>query len=284
VMRILPYRTVDNVIAGVVITFTDITKITAAEARIDELTRDLHRRVQSLETLIDMVPAGIMIMEDARSATMRVNRYGARLIDGSGNGAADSPRPTSANLRILVHDRELKAEEQPLQRAIQSGEPVPEFEAELVRPNGSRVDVLISATPMLNDDGKVRGGIAVLLDISELKRGQVQQQVLLHELQHRVKNIITTVGALASRMLKSSVSLEEFTTAFTGRLNAMAKTHELLTASNWQGAGLRPLIDATVNSYLARDGGNVHLSGPDLVLAPASAATLGLVLYELATN
>jgi two-component system CheB/CheR fusion protein len=282
VMRILPYRTVDNVIAGVVITFTDVTKITAAEARINELTRDLRSRVQSLETLIDLVPVGILMMEDAKTGAVRVNRYGAQLMGEGGGG--DAPRPVSASQRIIHQDRELKPEEQPLLKAVRSGEPVSEFEAVLLRPDGQRVDVMMSALPLFNEDGKVRGGIAVILDISERKRGETQQQVLLHELQHRVKNIITTVGELASRMLKSTVSLEDFASAFSGRLSAMAKTHELLTANNWQGAGLRPLIDATVRSYSSNDGRNIAVSGPDLVLSPAAASTLGLVLYELATN
>jgi two-component system CheB/CheR fusion protein len=237
VMRVLPYRTVENVIAGVVITFTDVTRITAAEARINELTDDLKRRVQSLETLIDLVPVGILIMEDSKTGAVRVNRYGAQLLGEGGGG--DAPRPISTNLRIIQQDHELRPDEQPLLKAVRSGEVVSEVEAVLVRADGGRVDVLMSATPLLTDDGKVRGGIAVILDISERKRGETQKQILLHELQHRVKNIITTVGALASRMLKGTTSLEDFATAFTGRLSAMAKTHELLTASNWQGAGLR---------------------------------------------
>jgi two-component system CheB/CheR fusion protein len=280
VMRILPYRTVDNVIAGVVITFTDVTKIKAAQVRIDDLTRDLESRVQSLETLIDLVPVGILIMEDTTSNLVRVNRYGAQLL-GEAAGA-DGPRPVSANLRI-VKERELKPEEQPLLKAVRTGQSVTEHEAALVRPDGRRVDVLMSATPLFNE-GKVRGAIAAILDISELKHGQAQQQILLHELQHRVKNIITSVGALASRMLKSSTSLEGFAASFTGRLSTMAKTHELLTASNWQGVGLHPLIDATVRSYGSFDGRNIAVSGPELMLAPAAASTLGLVLYELATN
>jgi two-component system CheB/CheR fusion protein len=282
-MRILPYRTVDNVIAGVVITFSDVTKITAAEARIEELTRALRSRVQSLETLIGLVPVGIMIMEDSKTGAVRVNRYGAQLMGEA--GAGDAPlRPVPAGLRIIHQDRDLKPEEQPLQRAVRSGAIVGEFEAVLARPDGARIDVMMSATPLFDDDGRVRGGIAVILDISERKRGELQQQVLLHELQHRVKNILTTVSALATRMLKGSTSLPDFATAFTGRLSAMAKTHELLTASNWQGAGLRPLIDATVRSYSSRDGKNISVSGPDLTLSPAAAATLGLVFYELATN
>src|SRR5436853_5527621 len=62
VMRMMPYRTVDNMIAGVVITFVDVTQISAAETRIGELTRDLRDRVSNLETLLDMVPVGILIL------------------------------------------------------------------------------------------------------------------------------------------------------------------------------------------------------------------------------
>ncbi len=71
-----------------VITFSDVTKITAAEVRINELTRDLRSRVQSLETLIDLVPVGILMIEDAKTGAVRVNRYGAQLI---GEGGAARP-------------------------------------------------------------------------------------------------------------------------------------------------------------------------------------------------
>ena len=84
VMRMMPYRTVDDVIAGVVITFVDVTQMSAAEARIGELTRDLRNRVSNLETLLDMVPVGILILQDGENGEeIRVNRYGVELL---GNG------------------------------------------------------------------------------------------------------------------------------------------------------------------------------------------------------
>lgn len=282
VMRILPYRTVDNVIAGVVITFADVTKITAAEARIDVLAGDLRERMQNLETLIDLVPVGILFMEDSRSGTVKVNHTGARLLGEP--AMAPGLNPVRANWQMIENGHPLPPEEQPVQRALRTGAPVPSFEGELIRADGSRVPVLLSATPLLGEDGKSRGAIAAILDISQRKRDEAQQQVLLHELQHRVKNVITTIGALATRMMKSSTSLGEFTMAFTGRLSAMARTHELLNSSNWTGAGLRPLIDNAIRSYAAPDNGNISISGPDVMLAPSAASTLGLVLYELASN
>ncbi|MGE0577733.1 chemotaxis protein CheB [Reyranella sp.] len=284
VMRMMPYRSVDNVIGGVVITFVDVTRITAAEARISELTHDLRSRVQSLETLLNLLPVGILIIGDNRTEQVRINRYGASLIGEGGGSEAGGPRLLTGSLRLFQGERELAESEQPLYRAARSGEAVSGFEGQILRADGSRADVLISATALLGESGEVSGGIAAILDISERRAAEARQQILLYELQHRVKNIITTIGALATRMLKESPSLEAFTTAFLGRLRAMADTHELLSRGNWTGARLRALIEAALGPELGRGNPAVGLNGDDLLLAPGTASTLGLVLYELATN
>jgi two-component system CheB/CheR fusion protein len=279
-MRMLPYRTVDNVIGGVVITFVDITRITAAESRIEELTHSLRDRIQSLETLLDLLPVGIMIVEDNRSDLVRINRYGAELL-GVPKHEGIEPR-TVPPLRLLQGEHELAAAEQPLQRAARSGEVVPGFEGQIVRADGSRADLLMMATPLV-DGGRLRGGVAALIDISERKRSESHQQVLLFELQHRVKNILATISALASRILRGTSSLEEFSRAFLGRLRAMAMTHELLSHTNWEGTDLRQLLDMVVRGQTqAQDA--IVIEGPELRLAPGAAATLGMAFYELATN
>lgn len=285
VMRMMPYRTVDNVIGGVVITFVDVTQITAAETRIRELTHDLRNRVQSLETLLNLLPVGILIMEDNTTASVRINRYGAHML-GDGTEGADGAgiRPAQTELRIFQAERELGPDEQPLRRTALSGQAVPSFEGHVLRKDGSRVDIMMSATPLFDDTGKVRGGIAAMLDITERRAAEAHQQILLHELQHRVKNIITTIGALASRMIDDSHSLEDFSSAFLGRLRAMAATHELLSRGNWTGASLQALLETAVRPQVPSDSRQITLRGPELVLTPNSASTLGLVFYELATN
>lgn len=284
VMRMMPYRTVDNVISGVVVTFVDVTRITAAEARISELTHELRNRIQSLETLLNLLPVGILIISDNRGDQVRVNRYGASLLGQGGGSEADGPRVLADDLRLFQGGRELSRAEQPLYRAARLGEAVSGFEGEIARADGSRVEVMIEATGLFDESGEVRGGIVAILDISERRAAEAHQQVLLYELQHRVKNIITTIGALATRMLKGSPSVDDFSTAFLGRLRAMADTHELLSRGNWTGAGLRTLIEAALGPELGRGNPAVGLHGADLVLAPSTAATLGLVFYELATN
>jgi two-component system CheB/CheR fusion protein len=187
-------------------------------------------------------------------------------------------------LHLFVGGREVPEQDQPLQRAARTGDPISSFEAEVLRADGSRFAALISATPLLGEDGRTRGGIAAILDISERKRSETHQQVLLHELQHRVKNIISTIGALATRMTRGAPSVPQFSEAFLGRLDSMARTHDLLTRGNWQGADLKQLVTGALRSYISPDGNNIWIEGPELTLEPGAATTLGMVFYELATN
>jgi two-component system CheB/CheR fusion protein len=150
--------------------------------------------------------------------------------------------------------------------------------------NAGRRDVLVTATPLLDESGKVRGGIAAMVDISERAHAGARQQVLLLELQHRVKNMIATIVALATRTLRRDVSTERYVEAFQGRLRGMAATHHVLSHSNWQGAALEELIATALRSHIGREARNIETSGPVLLMSPNAAATLGMVFYELATN
>jgi two-component system CheB/CheR fusion protein len=126
--------------------------------------------------------------------------------------------------------------------------------------------------------------------VDELRRANsdianllAHQQVLLHELQHRVKNILATISALATRMLRDAPSVDGFSNAFLGRLRAMAATHELLSQANWTGADLRQLLETTLRGQNP-SAGAIHIDGPAVLLTPAAASTLGMVVYEMATN
>ena len=281
VMRVLPYRTIDNLVDGVVITFTDIARISAAEARISQLAHDLRNRIESLETLLDLVPAGIFITEDRNAEHVQVNRRGARLI-----GMAENQRglgPVESPLRLRVDGVEIPPDEHPLRRAARSGRQLLNVEARTLRPDGSDVHVIISATPLFTDAAEARGAIAVVVDISDRKQAEAHRQMLLHELQHRVKNILATVGALAGRMMRNAGSLAEFRAGFLPRLQAMGRMHDLLSQGNWSDMGLRDLLQASLASYAAADGA-IILDGPEVLLPPEVAATLGMILHELATN
>ena len=281
-MRLLPYRTADNVISGVVMTFTDITRISVAEARIEELAHDLRARIDELETILDLVPVGVMIAQSDGAPAAMINAYGARLL-----GAEERHkglRTAVLPFRLFDGGDELPRERQPLERAMRDGETVSNWQGLLRNERGHGVHVMISATPLFADDGKVRGAVAAIIDISLHKQAEAQQQLLLGELQHRVKNILATVVSLASRMSRGRSSIEEFRDAFLGRLMAMGRTHDLLTDGAWSGTSVRSLLEAALGPHRTARKDDIVLVGPEVRLPADKATTLGMVLHELATN
>ncbi|MBB5222838.1 two-component system CheB/CheR fusion protein [Amaricoccus macauensis] len=281
-MRILPYRTVADQISGVVITFVDITRITEAEARIQELTDSLRDRVVSLETLLDLVPVGIFIMSGESPGQAEFNRAAARLL-GRDDGEL-TPRMLSAELPLHAGSVTMPRTSQPLPRAAHTREPVPPFEAELRREDGSSLDVLVSATPLASARGRPPGAIAAMVDITERRQAEDHQQMLLDELQHRAKNILATVTALARKTSNGSPEGDQATAALVGRLQAMARTHELLSRDVWRGVPVDDLLRATLNPYFGARRDEVTLAGPRVVIEPKASSILGMVLYELASN
>jgi two-component system CheB/CheR fusion protein len=103
-------------------------------------------------------------------------------------------------------------------------------------------------------------------------------------LQHRVKNILATVTALSSRMVRTASSVSDFSSSFQQRLQAMGRTHEVLSSYNWTDADLEQLLRAVLSPYSSKSRRNIIISGESLQLGASVAATLGMVFFELASN
>jgi PAS domain S-box-containing protein len=158
-------------------------------------------------------------------------------------------------------------------------------EFRLRRHDGKWRWVLDTGVPRFGAHGEFQGFIGSCLDITERKRAEERQKLLVNELNHRVKNTLTTVQSLAAQTLRASSDLETFGGAFEARLLALSKTHDILTAQSWEGASLSQLIEHEVAPYLEDGGrGRLMLDGDDLQLPPKHALALGLAIHELATN
>ncbi|WP_395332414.1 response regulator [Novosphingobium sp. BL-8H] len=122
-----------------------------------------------------------------------------------------------------------------------------------------------------------------LLDVTARHRAEETQRLLIGELNHRVKNTLATVQAIASQGLRHAHSPQSFQLAFTGRLQALARAHSLLSTTTWEAASLRRLIaDQVAIGTVSED--RLRLSGPDLDLPPEMALRFSLILHELTTN
>ena len=169
-------------------------------------------------------------------------------------------------------------------QSLDTGEPVAPFETVRLTKDGQRLDVSIAVSPLTNADGVLVGTSIITRDISERRRAQEQQNLLLAELSHRVKNTLATVLSIANQTLSRAESLDEFSRSFRGRIQALAAAHSVLTAVNWNVAALRVLVEQALQPYASSDGSNVRISGDEVLLRPSAALTFSLVLHELATN
>ena len=125
--------------------------------------------------------------------------------------------------------------------------------------------------------------LGFLRDISERKELQRRQDLLVGELNHRVKNLLGVVGAIAHHTVRSSPTLSHFGPAFMGRLESLGRAHELLTAATWERASLDSLVGAVLESFVADDP-RATISGPKLMLSPRQFLSLSMILHELTTN
>ncbi len=171
-----------------------------------------------------------------------------------------------------------------IRQSLETGEAVAPFETVRLTKDGQRLDVSLAVSPLINADGVIVGMSIITRDISERRRAQERQTLLLAELSHRVKNTLAAVLSIANQTLVRAESLDEFAQSFRGRIQALAAAHSLLTAVNWEVAALRVLVEEALQPYASSDRSNVQISGDEVVLRPNAALTFSLVLHELATN
>ncbi len=119
-------------------------------------------------------------------------------------------------------------------------------------------------------------------DITERKRAEEHQSLLIAELDHRVKNVLSCVAAIVQRTREGSASMSEFIDALKRRIQSMANTHSLLSRGRWQGASLAELVDNELAPW-GRER-TITVAGPEIFLAAEATQAIAMVLHELATN
>ncbi|MFC3080003.1 sensor histidine kinase [Phenylobacterium terrae] len=135
--------------------------------------------------------------------------------------------------------------------------------------------------PILDPAGEATGVFVEGYDVTDRVRAEAQQKLLVDELNHRVKNTLATVQAIAAHTLRGYPDPKGFREQFESRLMALSGTHDLLTATSWRSACLKDVLLAELKPH---GEGRYELDGADVNLSPNEALTLGLVFHELATN
>jgi PAS domain S-box-containing protein len=149
-----------------------------------------------------------------------------------------------------------------------------------VRKDGSRFWAAGILTPMREGGGYLK----ILRDRTAAREAEQRQNLLLAELQHRVRNMLAVVRSVAARTVETSATLEDFASHFDGRLSTLARTQNILTRRGDSTVDLEELVRDELVSVAAGDNGRAQVKGPPVSLRQGAAEIFALALHELATN
>lgn len=268
--RILPYRTRDNRIAGLVITFIDIHERKLASDAVNESRIFAEAIVATARQPLIVVDSDLRV-RSANRAARDLFWSSSKSVEGTPiyetNGQFDA-----AELRRLL-DEVLPKEQRFEDVEIAFGN------------NGiSQRTLVFNGRRLERNGGRELLILLAVEDITEHKKAAAHQEMLIGELNHRVKNVLATVQAIMNQTLRRSGSLEDFAGAFEGRLRALAQAHNLLVEKEWVGADIGQIVASVLAPYRLHDSSRITLDGAALAVRPRVGVALMMVLHELATN
>jgi signal transduction histidine kinase/DNA-binding response OmpR family regulator len=264
----------------------DVTLRKAAEAALHDSEERERQRRNELETILSAIPAAVFIAEDRDCRRITANRAACQLVRIPEGGNASKSAPTDENpthFEIYSTTGEHLAPDQlPMQRAAATGAYIEGFEHELRFSDGDRKLLLGNALPLFYAAGNVRGAVGAFLDITERKHQEEQIRLLLREVNHRSKNMLALVQAVARQTAVTSP--DDFLERFTERIHSLAAAQDLLIRNDWRSVPLGDLICVHLAHFADLVGSRISIAGPPVSVTPTASQTLGMVMHELATN
>ncbi|HUO92303.1 MAG TPA: chemotaxis protein CheB [Rhizomicrobium sp.] len=272
-LRVLPYSDAQKAMDGVILVFSDVTKVRQTQAELAHNMALARQRTDEIETLYKTAPVG-MALVDRNQRFLKINKHFADL---TGHAVEDHIGRTLREIAPTLSERM----ERPVEEVFENERPVDNVEATVSVNGGVLQDFLIDYYPYQEDGRTIAVGI-VIKDISELRRLERELRRLMGELQHRVKNTLATVASIVNQTVATKGDRVELVDTLKKRIGALAATHSLLTQRDWRDASLGDIIRTEFGPYDRFD--RISISGPDVRLPPKHALTLTLTLHELATN
>lgn len=152
--------------------------------------------------------------------------------------------------------------------------------------DGSEFWASIFISPVPDGHGVIVQNFVSLVDLTKHHQAKIRAELLIAELNHRVKNTLSTVQSIATQALRRSSAPEVIRESIESRLLALSRSHDLLTREHWQSVGLLDLINQATQPFEVADGRAARfvITGENIRLSPKSTLALGIAIHELATN
>ncbi|MGV3550544.1 sensor histidine kinase [Rhizobium sp.] len=260
--------------AGVIAIVVETTERVLAERR-------NRQEFQRLQSLFSQAPTFMAMLTGPRHRFVMLNPEYRKLI---GNREVDGQDIADA-LPEVIEQGFVKL----LDQVFQSGEPVSRTAQRVMLrwtddgPLEERhVDFVYQ--PIRSDSGTVEHIFVQGSDVTERVRAENHQQLLINELNHRVKNTLASIQSIVTQTLRGVQTKEEASKAISSRILALSRAHNVLTNENWDGADLHTMIENALDAFQQAGREAINITGPKLRVGPHAALSMALAMHELATN
>ena len=260
-----PIKEADGTVSGIFVQGSEVTNSVRAE-----------RKILFQAKLLDVVQEAV-IATDLAGSVVYWNRFAESLYGWS------AEEVLGRSILDLNVSPPARGDAKAIMTRLQAGET---WSGEMVlqRRDGTRFPAHVSDAPVHDEAGELVGIVGISFDISERKRAEENQSLLVRELHHRVKNTLATVQAIMNSTARSAETIAEFRYAFTGRIDSMAKTHALLADDKREAVLFEELLRTELSPYDDEGGERVILEGPRIMLPSEMAVPIGMAIHELTTN
>jgi PAS domain S-box-containing protein len=248
----------------------DLIERTQVEAALRESEQRSRWLASIVESSVDAI-----VSKDIAGIITTWNKGAERLFGYTSDEVVGKPVTT-----LIPPDRH--AEERTILERISRGARIENYETIRQRKDGSLIDVSLTVSPVRNAEGKIVGASKIARDITQRKRAESREKMLMAELDHRVRNALASVAMIATSSRHDSSSVDEFARSLDGRIHSMAVAHTLLSQRGRHGVGLAALVRNQLAPYAAE--ASIMIRGTELMLTPAAIQAMGMVLHELVTN
>ena len=267
-----PLRNDDGQLVGAVNMLVDITE----RKRNEEAAQHYAAIVESSDDAI--------ISKDVNGVIMSWNSGARRLFGYTSHEAVGKP------VTILIPPNRYDEEPRILER-IRRGERTDHYETVRQRKDGSSVDISLTVSPIRDLRGKIIGASKIARDITERKRAEERQDLLLREMDHRIKNLFALAIGIVSLSGRSARNVQDLVRTVRERLSALARAHAL-TLSHSDSQGTKPTtLHSLIRTIIAphdnieeAQGERLTIAGPDLGISGSAISSVALLLHEFGTN
>lgn len=256
-----------------------LAALTVVHERDVFLAAELAEKASQRAAMLSIVPVGV-VLADANGRILMGNGMVERMV---GHPVLNSEDVESYGEWISFHadGTRVQSHEYPLARVLTEKADYAELDVHYQRGDGTKFWMRIIGQALSDETGNRIGAAVALVDVDREYQLQNQQEILIGELNHRVKNAFSVVKSIVSMSLRKQDLPSGLRLRIDERLDTYAKAHSKLVGSDWDEAPLTQIVEDIV---VAIAGERVTFSGPSLSLPSRQALSLSMAFYELSTN